>query len=63
MTFPALYLQEGFYTSVSQHGNKSLNARRTFELIALDSVDFLHRINGGTRFTRQQFNFRFSFNG
>ena len=63
MTFPALYLQEGFHTPVSQHGNKGLDARRTFKLIAFDSVDFLHRINGGTRFTRQQFNFRFSRNG
>ena len=60
MTFPALNLQEGFHTLLSQHGNKGLDARRTFEFIAFDPVDFLHRINGGTRFTRQQFNFRFS---
>ena len=63
MTFSALDMQQGFYASVSQHGNKGLNARRTFKLIAFDPVEFLHRINGGTRFTRQQFDFRFSLNG
>jgi hypothetical protein len=63
MTSPALYLQEGLYSSVSQHRNKDLNARRTVELIAFDSVDFLHRFNGGARFTRQQFDFRFSRDG
>jgi hypothetical protein len=56
-------MQEGFYTSVSQHRNKGLNASRTFELIAFYSVDFLHGINGGTRFTCQQFDLRFSRNG
>jgi len=63
MTVPTLPMKESFYTPVSQHRNKGLNARRTFKLIAFDSVDFLHGINGGTRFTRQQFNFRFSRNG
>jgi len=29
-----------------QHRNKGFNARRTFELVVFDSVDFLHRING-----------------
>ena len=62
MTFPALYLQDGFHTSVSQYGNKGLYARQTFELIAFDAVDFLHGINGGARFTRQQFKFRISRN-
>ena len=60
MTVSALDMQESFYTPVSQHRNIGLDARRTFELIALDSVDLLHRINRGTRFTRQQFDFRFS---
>jgi len=59
MTFFALYLQKGLDAPVSQHRNIGLDARRTFELIALDSVYFLHRINRGPRFTRQQFNFRF----
>ena len=63
MTVSALDMQESFYTPVGQHGNIGLDARRTFELIALDAIDFLHRINRGTRFTRQQFNFRFSRNG
>jgi hypothetical protein len=63
VTRPTLYLQEGFYTSVSQYRDKGFNARRTIDLIAFDLVDFAHRINGGTRFTRQQFNFRFSRNG
>jgi len=62
MTFSALDMQQGFYVSVSQQGNKGLNARRTFELIVFDAVEFLHRINGSTRFTRQQFDFRFSLN-
>ncbi len=60
MALAALYLQEGFHTSMSQHGNKGLYARRSLELVAFDSVDFLHRINGNARFTRQQFKFRFS---
>ena len=63
VTSPALYMQEGLYTLVSQQRNKGLNARRTFQLIAFDSVDFLDRINGGARFTRQEFNFRFSRDG
>ena len=63
ITFLALYLQAGFHTLVSQHRNKGLYARRAFELIAFDSVDFLHRINGGTGFTCQQFDLRFSRNG
>jgi hypothetical protein len=63
MTSPALYMQESLYTLVSQQRNKGLNARRTFQLIAFDSVDLLDRINGGARFTRQEFNFRFSGDG
>ena len=63
MTFPALDLQKGFDTLLSQHGDKGLDARRTFEFIALDPVDFLHRINGGTRIARQQFKCRFSRHG
>jgi len=60
MTLSALHLQEGFHTSVGQHRNKGFNARRTFELVVFDSVDFLHRINGSIRFTRERFDFRFS---
>ena len=59
MTVSALDMQERLYTPVGQHGDIGLDARRTFELVALDSIDFLHRINRGTRFTRQQFDFRF----
>ena len=60
MTVSALDMQESLYAPVSQYRNIGFDARRTFELIALDSIDFLHRINRGTRFTRQQFDFRFT---
>jgi len=63
MTIPALHLQERFHASVNQHRNKGLDARRTLELVVLCSVNFLHGVNRGIRFTRQQFNFRFSRNG
>jgi hypothetical protein len=63
MASPALCMQEGFYTLVSQQGNKCFNTGRPVELIEFDPVDFLHPINGSGRFTRQGFNFRFSRNG
>jgi hypothetical protein len=63
MTIPAFHLQERFHASVNQHRNQDLDARLTLELIVLCSVDFLHGVNRGIRFTRQQFNFRFSCNG
>ncbi len=59
MTFAALYMQESFDASVSQDRNKGLNARRTIELVAFYSVDFLNRFHRSTRFTREQFDFRF----
>ena len=51
MTFSAFYLQEGFYTSVCQHRNKSFNACRILELTEFNSVYFLHCVNRDTRFT------------
>jgi hypothetical protein len=63
MTVSALDMQESLDTPVSQHGNKGLDARGTFELVALDSVDFLHRVDRRARFTCQQFDFRFPRNG
>ncbi len=53
MTIPALDLQKRPYTPVSQDRDKGLDARGTFELLALDSIDFLHRVNGGAGFPRQ----------
>jgi hypothetical protein len=53
-------LQEGFHTTVSQHGNIGLYAGRALKLIAFYSVNFTHRFKRGIRFTRQQFNFWFS---
>jgi len=58
----SLPTQNRLYTPMSQHGNKGLDARRTFELFAFGSVDFLDRINWRTRLTRQEFNCRFSRN-
>ena len=63
VTIPALHLQQGFYTPVSEHGYIALDARRTLELIAFYPIDFLHRIHGCARLARQQFNFRFSRGG
>jgi len=63
MTFSVLDMQQSLDTPMSQHRDKGLDARRSFELVALDAVNFLHRVNRGTRFTRQQFDFRFSGNG
>lgn len=58
MTIPALYLQKRLYTPMRQDRDKVLDARGTLELIALDSIDFLHRVNRSAGFSRQQFEFR-----
>jgi hypothetical protein len=52
MASPALHMQQRFHTLVSEQRNKGLNARRTLQLIAFDSIDFFDRIDGRTRFTR-----------
>ncbi len=59
MAIPALYLEEGFYPPVSQHGNIGLDAGGTLELIEFDSIYFLHPVNGRIRLARQFFNLRF----
>ncbi len=58
MTIPALYLEKRLYAPMSQDRDEGLDARGTLELLALDSIDFMHRINGRARFPRQQFKFR-----
>src|SRR5580658_3089060 len=63
MTVSALDMQESLDAPVSQHRNVGLDTRRAFELVALDLVDFLHRVNRGARFARKRFDFRFSGNG
>jgi hypothetical protein len=63
MAFSARYLQKCFHALVSQQRNAGFYARGTLELVMFHSIDFLHSVDWGARFTRQQFNCRFSRTG